>query len=166
MSDYLSFLLGIVPLAVLIFMILKMKSAVHHAVLVSLVITVALAIFHWNNTIQFASVSVLYGAVKGLWPIIIVILAAIYSYNLMLKTGGMDVLKDVLAGISDDKRVQVLLISWCFGGFLEAVAGYGTAVAIPIGILIALGFDPFKAAVASLVANTVPTAFGAVGIPV
>ncbi|WP_337237851.1 L-lactate permease, partial [Proteus faecis] len=76
---------------------------------------------HWNNTIQFASVSVLYGAVKGLWPIIIVILAAIYSYNLMLKTGGMDVLKDVLAGISDDKRVQVLLISWCFGGFLEAV---------------------------------------------
>lgn len=84
----------------------------------------------------------------------------------MLKTGGMEVLKDVLAGISDDKRVQVLLISWCFGGFLEAVAGYGTAVAIPIGILIALGFDPFKAAVASLVANTVPTAFGAVGIPV
>lgn len=78
----------------------------------------------------------------------------------------MEVLKDVLAGISDDKRVQVLLISWCFGGFLEAVAGYGTAVAIPIGILIALGFDPFKAAVASLVANTVPTAFGAVGIPV
>ncbi|MCT8244344.1 L-lactate permease [Proteus mirabilis] len=166
MSDYLSFLLGIVPLAVLIFMILKMKSAVHHAVLVSLIITVALAIFHWNNTLQFASVSVLYGAVKGLWPIIIVILAAIYSYNLMLKTGGMEVLKDVLAGISDDKRVQVLLISWCFGGFLEAVAGYGTAVAIPIGILIALGFDPFKAAVASLVANTVPTAFGAVGIPV
>lgn len=166
MSDYISFLLGIIPLIVLIFMILKMKSAVHHAVLVSLALSVILAMLHWDNSLQFASMSVLYGAVKGLWPIIIVILAAIYSYNLMLKTGGMDVLKDVLAGISDDKRVQVLLISWCFGGFLEAVAGYGTAVAIPIGILIALGFDPFKAAVASLVANTVPTAFGAVGIPV
>ena len=89
-----------------------------------------------------------------------------YSYKPNAKNRGMEVLKDVLAGISDDKRVQVLLISWCFLAVLEAVAGYGTAVAIPIGILIALGFDPFKAAVASLVANTVPTAFGAVGIPV
>ncbi len=78
----------------------------------------------------------------------------------------MNMLRNVLAGVSDDKRIQVLLISWCFGGFLEAAAGYGTAVAIPIGILIALGFNPLKAAIASLVANTVPTAFGAVGIPV
>lgn len=96
----------------------------------------------------------------------IVILAAIYSYNLMNATKSMDVLRNVLASVSDDKRIQVLLISWCFGGFLEAAAGYGTAVAIPIGILIALGFNPLKAAIASLVANTVPTAFGAVGIPV
>ena len=84
----------------------------------------------------------------------------------MQATKALDILRDILASISEDKRIQVLLISWCFGGFLEAAAGYGTAVAIPIGILIALGFNPLKAAIASLVANTVPTAFGAVGIPV
>lgn len=166
MSEYISFLLGIIPLVALIIMILKIKTPIHYAVVISLVLTVILAGLYWDKSVQNLSMSVLYGAAKGLWPIIIVILAAIYSYNLMIKTGSMEVIKNVLANISDDKRIQVLLISWCFGGFLEAVAGYGTAVAIPIGILIALGFNPLKAAIASLVANTVPTAFGAVGIPV
>ena len=85
-----------------------------------------------------------YGALKGLWPIVIVILGAIFSYNVMQATKALDILRDILASISEDKRIQVLLISWCFGGFLEAAAGYGTAVAIPIGILIALGFSPFE----------------------
>lgn len=165
MSEYLSFFLGIIPLIAMIVMILKIKTPIHYAVIISLVITLAIAGIFWHTPVQNLTMSTLYGASKGLWPIIIVILGAIYSYNLMLKTGGMDVLKNVLANISDDKRIQILLIS-CFGGFLEAAAGYGTAVAIPIGILIALGFNPLKAAIASLVANTVPTAFGAVGIPV
>lgn len=166
MSEYISFSLGIIPLVAMIVMILKIKIPIHHAVLISLLITLALSYFYWDKSIQYLGMSAIYGAAKGLWPIIIVILAAIYSYNLMIKTGSMSIITDVLASISSDKRIQVLLISWCFGGFLEAVAGYGTAVAIPIGILIALGFDPLKAAIASLVANTVPTAFGAVGIPV
>lgn len=166
MPEYLSFLLGIIPLAALIVMILKLKTPIHYAVIISLIITLVLAGIFWKTPLQSLSMSALYGGSKGLWPIIIVILGAIYSYNLMLKTGSMEVLKNVLANISDDKRIQILLISWCFGGFLEAAAGYGTAVAIPIGILIALGFNPLKAAIASLVANTVPTAFGAVGIPV
>ncbi|AKJ43023.1 L-lactate permease [Pragia fontium] len=166
MSEYLSFLLGIIPLIAMIVMILKIKTPIHYAVIISLMITLIIAGIFWKTPLQNLSMSTLYGASKGLWPIIIVILGAIYSYNLMLKTGSMDVLKNVLANISDDKRIQILLISWCFGGFLEAAAGYGTAVAIPIGILIALGFNPLKAAIASLVANTVPTAFGAVGIPV
>ncbi|MCD1125047.1 L-lactate permease [Jinshanibacter sp. LJY008] len=166
MSESLSFILGVIPLVALIVMILKIKTPIHYAVIISLIITLALAGFFWKTPVQSLSMSTLYGASKGLWPIIIVILGAIYSYNLMLKTGSMDVIKNVLASISDDKRIQILLISWCFGGFLEAAAGYGTAVAIPIGILIALGFNPLKAAVASLIVNTVPTAFGAVGIPV
>ena len=166
MSEDVSFLLGIIPLIALIIMILKIKTPIHYAVIISLIITLLIAGIFWKTPLQNLSMSTLYGASKGLWPIIIVILGAIYSYNLMLKTGSMEVLKNVLASISDDKRIQVLLISWCFGGFLEAAAGYGTAVAIPIGILIALGFNPLKAAIASLVANTVPTAFGAVGIPV
>lgn len=163
---YVSFFLAILPLAVLIVLILKIKAPIHYATLFTFILTVVLALWYWHQPMAHVGESVIYGIIKGLWPIIIVILAAIYSYNLMLNTGAMQVLKDMLAGISDDKRIQVLLIAWCFGGFLEAVAGYGTAVAIPISILIALGFEPLKASVASLIANTVPTAFGAVGIPV
>ncbi|BES85185.1 L-lactate permease [Pectobacterium araliae] len=166
MHDYLYFLLGSFPLLVMIVLILKIKMPIHYAVLITLTLTVMIAALFWHTPLKTLGLAASYGALKGLWPIIIVILGAIYSYNLMQKTRSMDVLRDVLASISDDKRIQVLLISWCFGGFLEAAAGYGTAVAIPIGILIAQGFNPMKAAIASLVANTVPTAFGAVGIPV
>ncbi|QDX29847.1 L-lactate permease [Dickeya poaceiphila] len=166
MYDYLQFSLGVLPLLIMIILILKIKMPIHHSVLITLVITAILSVIVWHTPLQTLSSAIGYGVIKGLWPIIIVILGAIYSYNLMLETRSMEVLRDVLASISDDKRIQVLLISWCFGGFLEAAAGYGTAVAIPIGILIALGFNPLKAAIASLVANTVPTAFGAVGIPV
>lgn len=166
MPAYLSFILGVLPLAVMIILILKLKTPIHYAVLITLALTLVVTGLYWHTPLQTLGSALIYGALKGLWPIVIVILGAIYSYNLMLKTGSMDILRDVLATVSDDKRIQVLLIAWCFGGFLEAAAGYGTAVAIPIGILIALGFNPLKAAIASLVANTVPTAFGAVGIPV
>ncbi|ELV7529181.1 L-lactate permease [Edwardsiella ictaluri] len=166
MPAYLPFFLGILPIAVMIILILKLKTPIHLAVLITLALTLTVTGLYWHTPLQTLGSALIYGALKGLWPIVIVILGAIYSYNLMLKTGSMDILRDILAAISDDKRIQVLLIAWCFGGFLEAAAGYGTAVAIPIGILIALGFNPLKAAIASLVANTVPTAFGAVGIPV
>ena len=166
MHDYLLFLLGLTPLLAMIILILKVKMPIHYAVLSTLLITLILGGVFWQTPVMDMGSAVVYGTIKGLWPIVIVILAAIYSYNLMNATKSMDILRNVLASVSDDKRIQVLLISWCFGGFLEAAAGYGTAVAIPIGILIALGFNPLKAAIASLVANTVPTAFGAVGIPV
>lgn len=166
MHEYLLFALGVFPLLLMVFLILKVKTPVHYSVLITLALTCALTMLFWHTSTQTLGSAIAYGALKGLWPIVIVILGAIYSYNLMQVTRALDILREVLAGISDDKRIQVLLISWCFGGFLEAAAGYGTAVAIPIGILIALGFNPIKAAIASLVANTVPTAFGAVGIPV
>ena len=166
MHDYLLFLLGLTPLLAMIILILKVKMPIHYSVLSTLLLTLILGGVFWQTPVMDMGSAVVYGAIKGLWPIVIVILAAIYSYNLMNATKSMDILRNVLASVSDDKRIQVLLISWCFGGFLEAAAGYGTAVAIPIGILIALGFNPLKAAIASLVANTVPTAFGAVGIPV
>lgn len=166
MLDYFSFFLAVLPLAALIILILLVKAPIHYATLLTLALIIALAMWHWHKPVPIIAESVLYGAIKGLWPIVLIILAAIYSYNLMIRTGSMEIIKNVLAGISDDKRIQVLLIVWCFGGFLESVAGYGTAVAIPIGILVALGFDPLKASIAALIANTVPTAFGAVGIPV
>ncbi|MTH46174.1 L-lactate permease [Intestinirhabdus alba] len=166
MHEYLLFSLGVAPLLLMVFLILKIKMPIHYSVLITLALTCVLTFFFWHTPLKTLESAIIYGAIKGLWPIIIVILGAIYSYNLMQATRALDILREVLTSISDDKRIQVLLISWCFGGFLEAAAGYGTAVAIPIGILIALGFNPLKAAIASLVANTVPTAFGAVGIPV
>ena len=166
MHEYLMFALALSPLLLMVFLILKLKMPIHYSVLISLVFTAALSAIFWEMPTQNLKAAIGYGALKGLWPIVIVILGAIFSYNVMQATKALDILRDILASISEDKRIQVLLISWCFGGFLEAAAGYGTAVAIPIGILIALGFNPLKAAIASLVANTVPTAFGAVGIPV
>lgn len=166
MNEYFMFALALSPLLLMVFLILKLKMPIHYSVLISLVFTAALSAIFWEMPVQNLKAAIGYGALKGLWPIVIVILGAIFSYNVMQATKALDILRDILASISEDKRIQVLLISWCFGGFLEAAAGYGTAVAIPIGILIALGFNPLKAAIASLVANTVPTAFGAVGIPV
>ncbi|MBT0727168.1 L-lactate permease [Rosenbergiella australiborealis] len=166
MTDLHLFLLAITPLALLIFFILGLKLAVHYSVLITLVMTGFIASYYFGLSLTALTAASLYGATKGLWPIVIVIFAAIYGYNLMLQNGSMAVIKQALAAISDDKRIQVLIIAWGFGGFLEAVAGYGTAVAIPVGILIALGIAPLKAAVVSLIANSVPTAFGAVGIPV
>ncbi|WFX95811.1 L-lactate permease [Citrobacter braakii] len=166
MNEYFMFALALSPLLLMVFLILKLKMPIHYSVLISLVFTAALSAILWEMPVQNLKAAIGYGALKGLWPIVIVILGAIFSYNVMQATKALDILRDILASISEDKRIQVLLISWCFGGFLEAAAGYGTAVAIPIGILIALGFNPLKAAIASLVANTVPTAFGAVGIPV
>ena len=165
-TDLLPFLLAITPLALLIFVILIMRVAVHYAVLITLVVTWLIAGWYFGLPLQALAAASLYGATKGLWPIVIVIFAAIYGYNLMINNGSMGVIKQALASVSDDQRIQVLIIAWGFGGFLEAVAGYGTAVAIPVGILMALGIPPLKAAVVSLIANSVPTAFGAVGIPV
>ena len=99
------------------------------------------------------------------WPIIIVILAALFVYNLTLKTGAMEKIKAMLAGVSTDKRILMLLIAFGFGNFMEGMAGFGTAVAIPAGILVGLGFDPILSIVSCLIINSTPTAFGSVGVP-
>lgn len=92
-------------------------------------------------------------------PILFIILMAIYSYNVLLQTKKIEVLKQQFSSISTNKSVQVLLITWGFGGLLEGMAGFGTAVAIPAAILISLGFRPVFSALVSLIANSVPTAF-------
>jgi lactate permease len=106
------------------------------------------------------------GAATAIWPIVLVIVAALFTFKLAESTGSLDTIKRMLSSITTDRRFQVLILVWGFGGFLEGVAGYGTAVAIPASLLAASGFDPMFAAFIALLANTVPTAFGAVGIPV
>lgn len=166
MNENILIILGTIPLVLLILMILKLRMPIHKAVLATLVMVVLVTGFALHTPWSNIGSALAFGALKGFWPITIVILTAIFSYNLMVETGKMEVLRTFLSGLSNDRRILALIIIWCFGGFLEGAAGFGTAVAIPISILMALGFDPFRAAVAALVADTVSTVFGAVGIPV
>ena len=134
--------------------------------LITLIVTIVIAVWYFGQPLQQTGLSFFYGALKALVPILLIILMAIYSYNVLLHTGKIEVLKAQFSSISSNKCIQVLLITWGFGGLLEGMAGFGTAVAIPAAILISLGFKPVFSALVSLIANSVPTAFGAVGVPV
>ncbi|WXR62044.1 L-lactate permease [Peptostreptococcaceae bacterium AGR-M142] len=166
MNEYFLFCFAIVPIIFLIISLGTLKVPAHKACSTTLLITFLLSIFLFKMNMLDALTAVLEGSLIALWPIMIVIIAAIFTYNLSLETKSMDKIKMMLSSITSDQRIQVLILAWGFGGFLEAVAGYGTAVAIPASILASLGFNPLFAAVICLIANTVPTAFGAVGIPV
>ena len=108
---------------------------------------------------------VLSGVAFALCPICLVILAALFVYAVTVESGAMEKIRVMLASISGDRRVLALLIVWGFGNFMEGMAGFGTAVAIPAAILVGVGFDPLKSVLMCLVANTVPTAYGSVGVP-
>lgn len=105
------------------------------------------------------------GAALAIWPILLVITAAIFAYNLVVHTKAMDTIKTMLSSVTSDKRVLALLLAWGFGNFMEGMAGFGTAVAIPAAMMVAVGFNPLKSIVACLVANSVPTTYGSIGIP-
>ena len=155
-----------IPILVLIVLMGVFKVAGDKSSIITLLITAFLAILAFHSPLPDTVNSFLYGMLKALVPILFIILMAIYSYNVLLQTKKIEVLKQQFSSISTDKRVQVLLITWGFGGLLEGMAGFGTAVAIPAAILISLGFRPVFSALVSLIANSVPTAFGAVGVPV
>lgn len=155
-----------IPILVLIVLMGVFKVAGDKSSIITLLITAFLAILAFHSPVPDTVNSFLYGMLKALLPILFIILMAIYSYNVLLQTKKIEVLKQQFSSISTDKSVQVLLITWGFGGLLEGMAGFGTAVAIPAAILISLGFRPVFSALVSLIANSVPTAFGAVGVPV
>ena len=142
------------------------KFPAHRACPVGLILSLIIAVRVWNMDALLAGKAALEGALFALFPILWVIIAAFYSYNLSLHTGAIGQIKNLLLHCSSDRRIQALIIAWGFGGFMEAIAGFGTAVAVPAALLIALGFDPFRAAVICLIANTVAVAFGVIGIPV
>jgi len=164
--EYGSFLLALLPIVLLMLLLGVFKVPAHFAAVGTLIVTAIIAFLHWEMPGQILAGAIAEGSAMGLWPIMIVIVAAIFSYNLAKESGSMGKITTILESVTTDKRIQVLILAWGFGGFLEAVAGYGTAVAIPAGILAALGVKPTFAAVLSLIANTAPTAFGAIGIPV
>ena len=166
MNVYLLFFIALIPIIWLMVSLGALKMPGHVTCPATLLLTIILALFVWKMPLGGALTAALEGMALALWPIIFVIVAAVFTYNLSLYTKSMNVIKKMMIGITTDKRIQVLILAWGFGGFLEAIAGFGTAVAIPASILAALGFDPIFAAVICLIANTTPTAFGAIGIPV
>src|SRR5207247_6781275 len=106
------------------------------------------------------------GAAFGLFPIGWIVLAAIFLYTLTVETGHFEIVKHSVTSLSDDRRIQALLIAFCFGAFIEGAAGFGTPVAISAALLMGAGFSPLHAAGLALIANTSPVAFGALGTPI
>lgn len=162
---FLKFILAMLPILWLIVALSGLKMAGHKACVVAFLISAALAVGYWKLSVINTLTASLEGVLNALWPICLVIIAALFTYNLTLKTGAMEQIKKMLAGVSRDKRVLALLIGWGFGNFMEGMAGFGTAVAIPASMLAGIGLDPISSVLACLVVNSTPTAFGSVGVP-
>jgi lactate permease len=162
----LSSLVAILPLLVLFVLLGAVRMRAWLASLISVGVAIVVAIAIYSMPILDTLNSGLWGAAFGFFPIMWIVINAIWIYNLTVYTGHFDVLRRSFASISDDQRVQAIIIAFCFGALLEALAGFGTPVAISAVMLIALGFKPIKAAAIALVANTAPVAFGALAVPI
>ncbi|HET8718229.1 MAG TPA: L-lactate permease [Nocardioidaceae bacterium] len=162
----LSALVGAVPLLTLFILLggLRMKAWI--AGVVSLVVSILLAILAFNMPTGQALLTAAEGAVFGFFPIMWIVINAIWVYNLTVASGHFDVLRRSFGRVSPDHRIQAIIIAFCFGALLEALAGFGTPVAITVVMLLALGFEPIKAAATALIANTAPVAFGALAVPI
>ncbi|WP_143319511.1 L-lactate permease [Clostridium sp. HBUAS56010] len=163
--DMVIFLLALAPILWLMIALSLLKLPAFKACPIALVIAAVLSVIIFKLPATECLTGGLEGVALALWPICLVIVAAIFTYNLCTETGSMDCIKEMLSGVSKDKRILVLIIGWCFGGFMEGMAGFGTAIAIPASMLCGMGFSPIAVTVACLVANSSPTAFGSVGIP-
>ena len=159
------FLLALSPILWLVLALSVIKMAPWKACILALIISLAAGMGVWGMEQKYAIESVLEGLALACWPILLVIIAAIFTYNLTLETKAMDVIKELLTSVSHDKRVLILLIGWGFGGFLEGMAGFGTAIAVPAGMLAGIGINPILSVSVCLIANSVPTAYGSIGIP-
>ena len=161
----LMFLLALSPILWLVLALAIIKMAPWKACVAALIISLAAGMGVWSMETQYAIEAVLEGLALACWPILLVIIAAIFTYNLVLHTKAMDTIKEMLTSVSHDKRVLILLIGWGFGGFLEGMAGFGTAIAVPAGMLAGIGINPILSVSVCLIANSVPTAYGSIGIP-
>ena len=162
----LSALVAAIPIVVLLGLLAFGHVRAHWAALAGLATSLGVAVLVFGMPVQLAGAAALMGAAYGLFPIGWIVLGAIFVYDVTVKSGDFNVVKDTIAGVGSDRRVQVLLIAFCFGAFIEGAAGFGTPVAISAAMLIGLGFRPLQAAGLALIANTAPVAFGALGIPV
>ncbi|MBS1690722.1 MAG: L-lactate permease [Actinobacteria bacterium] len=162
----LSALVAAVPLTSLFVMLGVLRWPAHRSALVSLALSVIIAVAVWQMPVMQAASATFEGALYGVFPILWILINAIWVYRLTEITGWFEVLGDKIRSISDDQRIQAILIAFCFGALLESLAGFGAPVAISAAMLMAAGMKPIKAAVVSLLANTAPVAFGAMAAPI
>ena len=162
----LSALVAAIPMAVLFYMLAVRRSPGHKAAFAGLASTALLAVLVWGMPMPLAANAAAMGACFGLFPIVWIVVAAVWFYNMTVESGEFEIIKNSLASLTDDRRLQAIFIAFAFGSFLEGAAGFGTPVAITASMLAGLGFNPLYAAGLCLIANTAPVAFGSLGIPV
>lgn len=162
----LSFLMACLPIVFFFWALAIRKMKGYKAGLLTVCFAVLEAILVYRMPASLAATATIYGAFQGLWPIGWIIVTAVFLYKLTVASGHFAIIRDSIASITEDRRLQALLIAFSFGAFLEGTAGYGTPVAVAGGLLAGLGFNPFYAAGLCLIANTAPVAFGGVGIPI
>jgi lactate permease len=160
-----SSLVAALPVVVLLGLLAFWHVRAHFAALAGLVAAALIAVFVYHMPAQLAGMAAVSGAVFGLFPIGWIVLNAMFVYNLSVETNQFAVLQRQIASVSGDRRIQALMIAFCFGAFIEGAAGFGAPVAITGALMIGLGFKPLEAAKLALIGNTAPVAFGSLGIP-
>lgn len=143
---------------------LRMKG--HVAATLTVAIALAVALFFYDMPASHALAATVYGFFYGLWPIAWIIVGAVFLYKLSVRTGQFNIIRNSILSLTEDQRLQMLLVGFAFGSFLEGAAGFGAPVAITAALLVGLGFRPLYAAGLCLIVNTAPVAFGAMGIPI
>lgn len=163
---WLSALVAFLPILCFLVSLLVFKLKGYMAAFLTVILASILALFVYDMPFSLIGASFVQGFAQGMWPIAWIIIAAIFLYKLSVKSGSFEVIKQSVISITPDHRIQVILIGFCFGSFLEGAIGFGGPVAITAALLVGLGLKPLYAAGLCLIANTAPVAFGAVGIPI
>ncbi len=163
---WLSALVASLPIIVLFTLLAGLRVKPHWSALAGAATAILVAMWVFHMPARLAGESFLYGVATGLMNIVWIVVAAVYLYDISVSTGDFEIMKASVGGISSDRRLQLLLVAFCFGAFIEGCAGFGSPVAIAGAFMIGLGFKPFHAAALNLIANTAPVAWGAIGTPV
>jgi lactate permease len=163
---WLSTLVAALPIIVLFTLLAGLRVKPHWCAIAGASTAVLVGILIFHMPLILAASAFGYGVAYGVLKIAWIVLAAVYLYDISVETGQFEIMKESIAGITPDRRLQVLLVAFCFGAFIEGAAGFGAPVAIAGAFMIGLGFRPFHAAALNLIANTAPVAWGAIGTPV
>ena len=165
-SIWFSALIAFIPILCFLLCLLVFKMKGYQAGFITVIVATLVAFYVYDMPFSLIGASFVQGFAQGMWPIAWIIIAAIFLYKLSIKSGSFEVIKQSVMTITPDHRIQVILIGFCFGSFLEGAIGFGGPVAITAALLVGLGLKPLTAAGLCLIANTAPVAFGAVGIPI